>query len=52
MSCGMDELQRSIYADRFLLAVYTRQRTARKDCFAGLAGPAVGSNFRGYSITY
>lgn len=45
MSRVMDELQRSIYVDRFRLAFHTQQGTAFQDWFVRLAGHAFGSDF-------
>lgn len=41
----MDELQRSIYVDRFRLAFHTSKGTAFQDWFVRLAGHAFGSDF-------
>jgi hypothetical protein len=41
----MDELQRSIYVDRFRLAFHTQQGTAFQDWFVRLAGHAFGADF-------
>lgn len=41
----MDELQRSIYVDRFRLAFHTQQGTAFQDWFVRLAGFAFGADF-------
>jgi len=41
----MDELQRSIYVDRFRLAFHTRKGTAFQDWFVRLAGYAFGPDF-------
>lgn len=41
----MDELQRSIYVDRFRLAFYTQQGTTFQDWFVRLAGHAFGADF-------
>ena len=41
----MDELQRSIYVDRFRLAFHTKRREAFQDWFVRLAGHAFGSDF-------
>ncbi len=41
----MDELQRSIYVDRFRLAFHTTQGTAFQDWFVRLAGHAFGADF-------
>jgi hypothetical protein len=41
----MDELQRSIYVDRFRLAFYTQRGTAFQDWFVRLAGYAFGADF-------
>jgi hypothetical protein len=45
MSRVMDELQRSIYVDRFRLAFHTLQGTAFQDWFVRLAGHAFGTDF-------
>ncbi len=39
----MDELQRSIYVDRFRLALHTQQGTAFQDWFVRLAGHLIGN---------
>lgn len=41
----MDELQRSIYVDRFRLAFHTKKGTAFQDWFVLLAGHAFGPDF-------
>lgn len=41
----MDELQRSIYVDRFRLAFHTQRGTAFQDWFVRLAGHAFGADF-------
>lgn len=41
----MDELQRSIYVDRFRLAFHTKRGTAFQDWFVLLAGHAFGPDF-------
>lgn len=41
----MDELQRSIYVDRFRLAFHTQHGTAFQDWFVRLAGYAFGADF-------
>jgi len=41
----MDELQRSIYVDRFRLAFHTQKGTAFQDWFVRLAGHAFGADF-------
>lgn len=41
----MDELQRSIYIDRFRLAFHTKKGTAFQDWFVRLAGHAFGADF-------
>lgn len=41
----MDELQRSIYVDRFLVAFHTQRGTAFQDWFVRLAGHAFGPDF-------
>jgi hypothetical protein len=41
----VDELQRSIYTDRFRLAFYTNRGTAFQDWFVRLAGHAFGADF-------
>lgn len=41
----MDELQRSIYTDRFRLAFHTKRATAFQDWFVRLAGHAFGPDF-------
>ncbi|MEW6124953.1 MAG: ABC-three component system protein [Pseudomonadota bacterium] len=41
----MDELQHSIYVDRFRLAFYTQRGTAFQDWFVRLAGYAFGADF-------
>ena len=41
----MDELQRSIYVDRFRLAFHTQRGTAFQDWFVCLAGYAFGADF-------
>lgn len=41
----MDELQRSIYVDRFRLAFHTQKGTAFQDWFVRLAGYAFGADF-------
>jgi len=41
----MDELQRSIYVDRFRLAFHTKKGTAFQDWFVLLAGHALGADF-------
>jgi hypothetical protein len=41
----MDELQRSIYVDRFRVAFHTHQGTAFQDWFVRLAGHAFGADF-------
>lgn len=41
----MDELQRSIYVDRFRLAFHTQKGTAFQDWFVRLAGHAFGPDF-------
>lgn len=41
----MDELQRSIYVDRFRLAFHTHKGTAFQDWFVRLAGHAFGADF-------
>lgn len=41
----MDELQRSIYVDRFRLAFHSQQGTAFQDWFVRLAGHAFGADF-------
>jgi hypothetical protein len=41
----MDELQRSIYVDRFRLAFHTQRGTAFQDWFVRLAGHAFGVDF-------
>jgi hypothetical protein len=41
----MDELQQSIYVDRFRLAFHTQQGTAFQDWFVRLAGYAFGADF-------
>jgi hypothetical protein len=41
----MDELQRSIYVDRFRLAFHTQKGTAFQDWFVRVAGYAFGSDF-------
>ena len=41
----MDELQRSIYVDRFRLAFHTKRREAFQDWFVLLAGYAFGADF-------
>ncbi len=41
----MDELQRSIYVERFRLAFYTQKGTAFQDWFVRLAGHAFGPDF-------
>lgn len=41
----MDELQRSIYVDRFRLAFHTLKGTAFQDWFVRLAGHALGADF-------
>lgn len=45
MSRAMDELQRSIYVDRFRLAFHTQQGNAFQDWFVRLAGHAFGADF-------
>ena len=45
MSRAMDELQRSIYVDRFRLAFHTQQGIAFQDWFVRLAGHAFGADF-------
>jgi hypothetical protein len=45
MSLIMDELQRSIYVDRFRLAFHPQQGTAFQDWFVRLAGHAFGADF-------
>lgn len=42
---AMDELQRSIYVDRFRLAFHTQKGTAFQDWFVRLAGYAFGPDF-------
>lgn len=41
----MDELQRSIYVDKFRLAFHTQKGTAFQDWFVQLAGHAFGADF-------
>src|SRR3546814_21069919 len=41
----MDELQHSIYVDRFRLAFHTQRGTAFQDWFVRLAGHAFGADF-------
>jgi len=41
----MDELQRSIYVDRFRLAFHTQKGTAFQDWFVRIAGYAFGADF-------
>jgi hypothetical protein len=41
----MDELQRSIYVDKFRLAFHTQKGTAFQDWFVRLAGHAFGADF-------
>lgn len=41
----MDELQRSIYVDKFRLAFHTQKGTAFQDWFVRLAGHAIGADF-------
>jgi hypothetical protein len=41
----MDELQRSIYVDRFRVAFHTQRGTAFQDWFVRLAGHAFGADF-------
>ena len=41
----MDELQQSIYVDRFRLAFHTKKGTVFQDWFVLLAGHALGSDF-------
>lgn len=41
----MDELQRSIYVDKFRLALHTQKGTAFQDWFVRLAGHAFGADF-------
>lgn len=45
MSTTIDQLQRSIYVDRFRLAFHTHQGTAFQDWFVQLAGHAFGVDF-------
>ena len=41
----MDELQRSIYVDRFRVAFHTQKGAAFQDWFVRLAGHAFGPDF-------